>query len=293
MILSLPKTAVALLLAVFMVMHINSCENSFEPMQENDRYAFSMYGALDLHADTQWVRVMPVGSTLIPRNREDGDVKVTLTRESTGETFAMKDSVFVFGNDARVTNYWTDRKLVARERYTLHARSPSAGHSSVSVTMPSKLSLPLVKLSVRSGKVTVTGMSADPVVMADSKFWLRKKTAVGLGAEIELTVSHMEDIYVAPNGEYRISLNIPELIEDELNVGTDDYVLYRKELNIASAGKDWPDLSGLTEQEIMLPGVVSNVQHGTGYVVGIALRNVPLKNCFDGEGDHTTCEQVN
>lgn len=42
-------------------------------------FAFSMYGFLDVHADTQYVRVMPILDELLPNHLDTIDHSVTIT----------------------------------------------------------------------------------------------------------------------------------------------------------------------------------------------------------------------
>lgn len=92
---------------IFLALFGIGCETEFDPLQERDRYPFSMYGFLDLHADTQWVRVMPVLDSLVTHNPEPIDAHVTLTREMTGETTVLDDSLFFYGSFAYAWNYRT------------------------------------------------------------------------------------------------------------------------------------------------------------------------------------------
>src|SRR5690606_26320138 len=97
------------------------CNDTFEPLQENEEYVFSMYGTLDVHADTQWVRVMPIGDRLFNNNPEPSGTVVTLTRLSTGDVITMNDSLFTFGGPSYIWNYWTTEPLQPGEPYTVTA----------------------------------------------------------------------------------------------------------------------------------------------------------------------------
>ncbi len=48
-----------LLLTACCMLVLSGCNRSFEPFKENNTYYFSIYGYLDVSADTQWVRVSP------------------------------------------------------------------------------------------------------------------------------------------------------------------------------------------------------------------------------------------
>jgi len=290
----IPRSVRALLFAAFLLPVTIGCENSFAPLEDNDRYNYSIYGTLDLYADTQWVRVMPVIETLIPDDSTDPGVEVTLTRASTGDTSLLNDSLFVFGAGAAyVRNYWTTMPLFPNEEYILQAEGPDGRTSSSRVTVPSSLPLPLVEYSQEDETGQVTGTSDDPLVVVETIYYVQEITEVGLGPEEMVRFSQLEKlIFNRARDEYRLQVNDRLALARELNLGEDEFVVNRRELLIVTGSEDWPDLSDLTELEIVLPEVVSNVENGTGVVAGIASRRVPLKSCFDGSGAHIPCEDL-
>lgn len=285
------RQAAALILLV--ILYLAGCDNTFKPLQQNDQYAFSMYGTLDLHADTQWVRVMPIGESLIPTNPESNNTVVTLTRESTGETTILNDSLFVFGGNAYVWNYWTSMPLQPNEEYILCAEAPDGRQSTAHVMVPSFLALPLVNYSEESDVAVITGSSVDPLVMLDTRFKVEVITEVGPAPEMELVFSHLDGVYVDQNGKFSFTMEVTYSVAIRLEgVRPGEFIIKSKELLIATGSEDWPDLSDLNEEGIVLPDVVSNVENGTGFVAGIALRRVPLKSCYNEEGKLTACQEL-
>lgn len=282
------KIVLVILLAVLGI----RCERSFDPLQENDQYIFSIYGALDLHADTQWVRVMPIGETLIPTDPEPKDIEVTLTSESTGEVAVLQDSLFIFGNDAYVWNYWTTMSLSPNETYTIRAEASDGGYSSAQTTVPSSLPLPLVKYSEDEEKGEVEGSSDKPLVRMDVIYHIQEITDIGtLTMEFEVIISLLEKISRNPDGIYHVEFNGHELILDEIGQSK-RYQINKRELYIATGSEEWPDLTDLSDDEIVLPDVVSNVENGTGHVAGMAQRKALLRSCYDNEDNLIFCEAL-
>jgi hypothetical protein len=74
---------------------VAGCDHPFEPFQENTLGPFSVFGYLDLNADVQWVRVMPIRQTLLA---EPGpiDAVVTLEHLGTGRVVTLRDSLFAY-----------------------------------------------------------------------------------------------------------------------------------------------------------------------------------------------------
>lgn len=255
------------------------CDSAFEPIKKNDEVVFSMFGTLDLHADTQWVRVMPVGETLLPTGTAGEKAEVTLTRMETGETITLNDSVFTFRNNTAVTNYWTDIRLHPEEEYTLKAEAPDGRSSRATVTIPPPLPRPLIDYSEDDEEGLVIVPTDDSLVVAETKFKIQTLTPFGPGPIEKFVFSHLDHLFVTDEGKYRFRVEGEQLIQNELDAG---FSVLKREVILALGSKEWPDLSDLSEEEIPIPdNTTSNVDNGTGVVAGIASRKVPLESCYN------------
>jgi hypothetical protein len=250
------------------------CESGFEPLQENDRYVFSMYGSLDLHADTQWVRVMPIGESLIPRDPEPNSTKVTLIHRSSGEETPMQRELFRFSNNVYVWNYWTNKQLQPQEEYIVRAVAPDGMQSYATVTIPSVLPVPDIDYSEGGEQGRITGTSEDTLVTVETRYLVQAFGDIGCAPEKKIVFSHLDDVVMNLNGEYRFQVDNNARIARELGVRASNYRVNKIELVVISAGKEWPDIANLSEEEIVLPDVVSNVNNGTGVIAGIASRKI-------------------
>ena len=265
------------------------CENTFKPLEEGGEHNFTMYGALDLHADTQWVRVMPIGEQLIPSKLENSTEKVELIREKTGETIVLNDSMFVFGRDAIVWNYWTTEQLHPNEVYTIRAESQEGELSSATVNIPSPLPRPTVEV-VDEHDGIVRGISSSPLVTVDLELQVQLVSEVGsVSPPREYRLSLLDQVRRDAKGEYFFNYSIDDLLFQELNMRS-GYIVSNKTLVLIKGSEDWPDLSDFSELETGIPNVASNIENGTGYIAGIARREMPLKSCYDDQEDLIPCE---
>jgi|GEM_PF-484588 hypothetical protein len=253
------------------------CENVFEPLQENDRYAFSMYGTLDLQADTQWVRVMPIWESLIPRDPEPNGTKVTLIHQRSGEDTPMQPELFRFSNDVYVWNYWTNKQMEPQEKYIVRAMAPDGRQSYATVTTPSFLPIPVITYSEEFEQGTVRGISEDRLVTMEIRYIVQAYVELGCAPETEIVISHIDDVSMNLNGEYHFHVNNNRVrIARELGVSASNFQVNKRELVVISASVDWPDIADLSDEVIVLPDVVSNVNNGTGVIAGIASRKVEI-----------------
>jgi hypothetical protein len=116
------------------------CDQTFEPLQENDKYHFSIYGTLDAAADTQWIRIgVPRGN--INETPDPSGITVILEHVETGQSVVMQDSLFASRD---LLNYWTTMPLENEHTYQIHAERGDRKSSKVTVTIPEELPTPLV-----------------------------------------------------------------------------------------------------------------------------------------------------
>lgn len=136
---SIRFAASLLLFLPFCILIFYSCDQTFEPLQENDKYYFSIYGYLDAAADTQWVRVGPTRQDINEPPDPTG-IKVTLEHIQSGKTIVMNDSLFA---SKGFLNYWTTMNIKNEQTYRITAERDGKA-SWVTVTIPQEIPDPYV-----------------------------------------------------------------------------------------------------------------------------------------------------
>lgn len=253
-----------------------ACENEFDPLQENDRYVFSMYGAFDIHADTNWVRVMPIAETLIPRDPESNGTTVTMIHQRTGEETQLQPKLLRFSGNVYVWNYWTTKELEPQEEYMIRAEAPGGNQSFAIITIPSELDIPDVTYSGGNEEGEIRGTSEDTLVTMDFRYFIQVIRDRVVEPEVEVIISNLDDINLKTNGDYCAQIDNAEKLEEILLANRGDMIVNRRELVVISSSEDWPDIADLSEEEIVLPDAVSNVVNGTGFIAGIAKRKIVI-----------------
>ena len=264
------------LLGLFLCI-FTGCEQTFEPLQENDDLVFSMYGTVDVHGEFSTVRVMPIGKSLINRNPEPNGTRATLVHSITGQSVSFSDSLFKFGGDAYVWNYLSEEELQANNRYRFIAENPEGKSSYAQINLPSDLPLPVVEeynTGFESG--IFNGESDDPIVSVKTRYIVQPTNELGCDPEVEVVISHLDQLITYSDGSYRLVVNNRSEISAALGPSVDSFRINRRELLVVSSGDDWPDLSELIDLEITLPDAINNVEGGVGYVAGIAGRIIQI-----------------
>jgi len=259
---------------LFMVM---SCEQTFEPLQKNEELTFSMYGVVDLHGQFSVVRVMPIGERLINTDPESSNAQVFLIHSSTGDRFTYQDSLYKFGGDTYVWNYFSNENLIANDSYRFEAEDTEGRYSYAQINLPSELPLPTIEQYTAGFESGIfNGESEDPIVSIKTRYIVQPINELGCDPEMEVVISHIDRLITYADGRYRLEVNNRSEISKALGPSVENFVINRRELLIVSSGEDWPDLSELIDLEITLPDVINNVEGGVGYVAGVAGRIIQI-----------------
>ena len=259
---------------LFMVM---SCEQTFEPLQKNEELTFSMYGVVDLHGQFSVVRVMPIGERLINTDPESSKSQVFLIHSSTGDRFTYQDSLYKFGGDTYVWNYFSNENLIANDSYRFEAEDTEGRYSYAQINLPSELPLPTIEQYTAGFESGIfNGESEDPIVSIKTRYIVQPINELGCDPEMEVVISHIDRLITYADGRYRLEVNNRSEISKALGPSVENFVINRRELLIVSSGEDWPDLSELIDLEITLPDVINNVEGGVGYVAGVAGRIIQI-----------------
>lgn len=260
------------------VIAIAGCNNTFEPLQENTKYVFSMYGALDIHADTQWVRVMPIGDKLFNEDPEPNGTVVTLERLATGDVITLQDSLFTFGGPSYLWNYWTTQQLFPLEPYKLVATAPDGSTSSATVVTTPPLPDPTIAYNNTVHRGNVEGQNEGRLVVARVNFYIQVIDDLGrIGDEYVESISVLRSAYENWNNQtYRFNFESRPMLSNRVGVPASRIIINHIFVQVGSGLTDWPSYSGLLEEEIVMPDVVTNVENGTGYIATVSSKTLEV-----------------
>lgn len=266
------------------------CNETFEPLQENDEYFFSMYGYLDASADTQWVRVEQLKQSINESPVTSGipdtsGIKVTLEHIQTGETVLMNDSLFTSSD---FLNYWTTFDIETEQTYRIKADRADGKSSEVTVTTPKEIPTPIVyEAPPPPGYYIYIDEKVEHIADVQSKWYLLLNPETEkLRQTYTFTYKNNVEHTGAFGGAYfTFAPRIQELNRIENSIGGADYKILHRQFFVAAAGPEWDeDAISLGDLEYFLNNTASNVKNGLGYVVGIDSKWVPHKTCLTPDG---------
>jgi hypothetical protein len=265
-----------------------ACDVPFEPFQENTLGPFSVFGYLDLRADTQWIRVAPIRQNLLPDSAPI-DAVVTLEHLGSGRVVTLRDSLFTFADLQLNTlgyahNFWTTEPLEPEAMYRLRVVRSDGAATTALVEIP-----PDLEFSLRFLDVILFGggsagywaprqlfVQAQHLLYTDLIYTVADPSVGRGGAPIGVRQHPVTSdsgmwAYALPGvGPFDPRLDVPPYTD-----------MLRREARIAVAGSDWPYEPGLSVTDVAIPGITrTTVENGVGSVVGVATWAVPLPICY-------------
>jgi hypothetical protein len=269
---------ITILLLFIAFIGLNSCDETLDPVKENDLFFYSIFGYLDSSEERQWIRVINLQEE-IDTTGEGIDGIVRLENLQTGESSILKDSLFQYSDKFYAYNFWTEQDIDPTGSYRITAERSDGITSSVTVEIPETFEDPEYQPPISAGdpgRLIIKGV--DNLADASIRFKVRFNVA---NITVNNTIQVISDtIATGPNSYYipiypdQISLAIRDL---------DSVDIIDCELYVARAGPDWVDFSSLDRNLIALPDGISNVDNGTGYVVGVTSKRIfyPNRSCTD------------
>lgn len=263
----------------FSLILLAGCNPSFDPLQENDKYHFSMYGTIDAAADTQWVRIGPARQD-INESPDPQGIRVTLEHIQSGKTVTMNDSLVTSKN---FLNYWTTMDIENEQTYRITAeRDGKSSH--VTITTPKEIPSPhMIQNERPRGYNVYIDDTVEHIVDVQSVWYL---TFNGDSESIRRIYRYgrrepLKHSGVFGGTYFTFSNHEEELGQIEQSSGNGEVSVERVQFFIAAAGPEWnEEIPGIDDLEYFLNEAASNVENGLGYVVGIDSKWVTQRTCL-------------
>lgn len=275
----------------------SACDQTFEPLEENNEFVFSMYGAINASADTKWVHITPIRKQ-VDMLAEVPEMRVTLINAESGREIVMNDSLFQRG--ANFLNFWTDETIEYDQTYRLIAELENGDKSEVTVIIPEELPPPKIAIEATPSPfqpVEYYLLVDKSVNLADiqAKYYVRL-LAPNLNVVRTFSFSYRNLAKVTEDYPDYFSVQLkPEddvrEIEEQVLLprGGKIQIVYRQ-IFVAASGTEWnEEIESLDDVTYALPQTFRNVENGLGYVMGIDGKYIPFQGCNDFEGNVISC----
>ncbi len=125
------------LFGVLMLLSLAACDNELVPLTDDPDTVFGVYGFLDSDADTQFVRISALRSTILDLNETGSiDAVVEITNLSTGAQTVWRDSLVTLDDGSQDHLFYAPMRVVPGQRYRLEVRRSDGKSTIAEVTMP-------------------------------------------------------------------------------------------------------------------------------------------------------------
>lgn len=251
-----------------------ACDTSVEPFARPEQ-PFSIVGALEAGRDTQFVRVTVVSdSTAYGAPPEPLDAVVTTEHVASGRVTTWQDSLFRFRQVREegieeirwAHNVWSTADFEPGASYRFTVTGPAGRSSSATVTLPdTSFDINIIPPQMSPyWRIRVQDVEwvADMVVVLEERF------ASGQARASDFSV--VADTIPQGLGGYAVRVRAAEIrrrLHDGVAVGR---------VRVSKAGPDWPRVVGIDPDSLIVPGVISNVENGYGYLGGVATKSALL-----------------
>lgn len=264
------------------------CETSFNPVTDDTRQ-YSVLGFLNASADTQFVRIEKLQDGQFTNAPVEFGVDVRLKNVNTGVTVSMQDSLFYYlGGTSSAHNFYTTADIEHTQSYQLEIGEGTT--TSGRVDIPADFPEPEITDSLRLVReVEISGI--DRLILANVVYHITTKclqdfTVDCVPMQNQITFSYLQDTVQAPNGNTRAEIQLgSDLLEIEEAYppiqGERAYTVNRVDLIVAAGSDDWPDFLSLNEESVAVPGTISNIEGGVGFLGGTVTDTLILINSED------------
>lgn len=290
------RSALAALVVAALLLTPGCKDPTVDVLQPSDEFQFSLFGALNVAADTQVIRVEPIGDSTQVGAPRDLNATVVLENLDSGEQIALQDSLTTFGTEpAVVHNLWTTHSIQPATSYRVVVRSEGESVTTATTTTPSRppnltytafpdtsLRLPCVFLDNPNSQArdansfTVTAEDVDRIAAVEVRYPIpsappRTPRFFNHSESVEKD----EDLFII-SVFYRRNLIrsnrenfVPDRPMRRRCARIDDFASLYAIVVVSAGGPDWPQWRGVSLNEIARPDSFSNVEGGNGFVGAI------------------------
>ena len=297
------KAYKTILLPVLLIISLSvvsiSCEDTFQPFQENEKFNFTVFGFLDASADTQWIRVAPAREQFesldfIP------EMDITLQEVGSGKSVTMNKTLVQFQQGFNAVNAWSIADILPGFTYRLDARNKEGNSSSVTVTIPAEFPTPLLAKIQRptlEPEFLLLIEDVEHLVDVQSRWYTRVSTS-DFTEERLFSFSNNENVQSIGTNRYTVSLD-PDSEKERIfresliaDIPDGEIEILHHQVYVASGGPEWDErIPAMDDVTYALPESISNVENGLGYMVGVFSKTIPFKNCIDDREVPIPCEE--
>lgn len=272
------RTSLLLLSVLVLSLLLGACEETVDPILESDRN-FTLYGTLDMVRDTQFVRVIPIRTTLQPSDSALQGIHLTSTDLVSGEQRVWDDSLLTFADGHRGLVFYDALRIRPGHTYRIEVSHPDlAVVTSAETTVPDQPTRLIVRPEETFGGLGGEVARGSQIIVwegvTDEPFqidvWYRFLPAEGAPfRDVQLPYAPSNE--AGPDGwQARLDLRKDRLTLDTLT-SVNLWPLLNVAARLTMLDAAFVPPGGTFDPEVLAqPGTFSNVENGFGFVGAVA-----------------------
>ena len=272
-----------------------SCDPTVSVLNPSDQHQFSLFGALNVAAEKQVIRVEPLGDSMQIGAPAEFSGTVTLKNLDSGTQVTLNDSLTTVGRQgAQIHNFWTTHPIYPATSYRVTVRREGEAITTATTTTPPRAPdlshnngflLPCSfprggssnELRPQNTFIVRTG-NVERVASANVIYPITYRTNEG-PLQTRNVYSHYESVDKSGDLFEILVFYRPDLAD--LNpdpppgpkqecAGREEFTHPYALVSVAAGGPNWPEnWRELPLDQVARPDAFSNVKGGHGYVAGV------------------------
>lgn len=251
---------------------LTGCDDEVNPFVESERF-FTVFGALDMQADTQFVRVTPIDQVLI--DTIEAPLAVTVRSEDlmTGVEHVWRDSVIRFEDGSIGHIFYTPLRVQPGHRYRFEViRDGDAATTAAETTVPALPEATLENVRITGNLVRQAinwqGIQQEPVrIRTVYRFQESNASFKDIAVLYETSATSTQIDLI--DGVLRVDVDYSgdkSDVLEEINLALNPIFLgVAQEVTVLD--EDYVPPGGTFDPDVLVqPGVFSNVENGFGFL---------------------------
>lgn len=249
---------------IILALYGAGCDESVNPVLEDGR-PFSLYGLLNARSDTQAVRVYAHHQFLARLEPVPLDARVTVSDMTTGDAFALRDSVVIFPSGGVGHVFWNLFQTHYGHSYRLEAIRSDGAMASAEVVMP-----PLARPSIQD-PIIHNRFVRIPVAWTNAPRLnnIRVRYTTNFGRYLYRYPLDQSSDESGQRVVVDLSSDANEIFRSVVRSGmrVADLRLRTVEVHVLVSSEGWEPPGGVYDPDLLIePGTFSNIENGFGFV---------------------------
>ena len=261
----------ACLLWVTLAVGVTGCEENVNPFIETTRY-FTAFGALDMNADSQFVRVSAIRQTIDFEESDPLNATLTSYDLTNGKVVEWTDSLFTFDDGSQGHVFYAPLRIEPEHTYRIEIVRDDGAMSVAETTVPSLPRAVVDPISFSGGNLFISqsvrwlGVEDEPFNVQTWYRFLRSQGSPFVDIPVDYPPANRAD-NLDQGWQFLVSQSLDKTVVLDSLAQPTDLIFMGMGMGITVLDEQFDPPGGVFYPEVLVqPGVFSNVVDGFGFI---------------------------